>query len=596
MKRFLLAALLSLAFVLPSTGQYLFTNTAELAEMQRRASGIKAVGPFATLGDAFTNSPNDWQRIKSTADAFLSNPLAAGNTSAMNLQIWTGGTVQGQNYPFWQGHGAACAALASKVTGNQAYAQAVRQSILFQVRLGGNTNLGNWAVPNNANVSPTYENGAQESQWLKRLGIAFDYSKDVFTVSERQEFLEWYTAGAWYLANRIHSALATSLPLRRQNNWATRAYFAAPNGFPPAGWEDPIYERDDKNVYPDLGGWRYTHRKADGTAGNKVSRHAQSYNNRLWIKAGYIYLAGRLAGDTALVWEAKCIYRESLAFGVYPDGTVSDFERNGNYNIAQQGLVYSCYFYEFAAMLADGEARRGNYEIYNYSTRDGSHGSQCTTGQPTKTFFTPLDRLRDCVTGANPIYGGTVALANRIDDYSESTKQFLPFTYVLATPGRWKVYNTPSDTSYQVVAYRSANNTLKYPTKGFFAAGTVGQVFGGSGLEFPGYNFMFGKMEAIEPYGRADGWPVIAQAQTVQGPVRSVALKVDAGGRAPVQMYWRQVGGSPIRLSGQDLDQVLVSSNTPLAPIPTGTYSIRVFAKDAAGIRVEKAVELTVAP
>lgn len=597
MKRSLLLTF-ALLLALSSKAQFIFTNSAELAEMQRRVQGA-APGPFVRLSDAGTNSPADWQRIKGAADAFKASPLTAGNTSAQNLQIWTGypdTAGKGEFYPYWQGYGMACAALTGAVTGDNTYLQAVRSALLYQVRIGGTTWLANWPTPANANKFPTYENGAQESNWMYRLGLAYDYSKAVYSSAERAEIEAWFSGAAWYLANRIQTRLGQSLPARLANNWSTRAYYLATGGVTNAGWLDPIYEKDPHNVYPDFGGWSYTHRNADGTIGNKVPRSAENYNNRLWMKAKFIYLAGRITGDTSLVWHAKCTFRETVAFGSWPDGTLADFERNGNYGIPQQGLVYSCYFYEFAVTLADGEARRGRYDVYRFSTRDGAHGTASTTGQPSKTIFTILDRFRDCVNGSRPIYAGPVTLANRIDDYSEGTKQFLPFSYVLATAGRWKSYDTPSDTSYQAAAYRTGTGVAKYPGSGFFVAGKVGQVFGGSGLEWPGYNFMFGRYETIEPYGRADTWPGIGQEQTVVSGTRSLILSLQPGNRPVTLVYWRQTSGTPLKLYAQDQEHCLISATAYLQAIPVGQYGLRVLAKDAAGARVEKSVLLTVVP
>jgi hypothetical protein len=507
MKRYFFALLLCLSSW-QTHAQFLYTTPPELTEIRRRVAvtNSKPNGPFTTVGDVSPNSPDDWTRVKATADVFLTDPLAKGTaTDDPKSQIWVGYPAAigvGDFFPKWQGTGAVAAAFVGKVLDQPKYAFAVKNNLLAQVRQGGNTDISKWPVPSNTNVPPTYELGFIESFWLKRLGLAYDYAKDVFTEAEQAEFCSWYNGAAWYFANRIQTRLATSLPLRLQNDWSVRAYYAKPNGVNNAGWQDPIYELDTRNIYPDLGGYKLTHRKADGTAGNKISRHAQEYSNRLYTKAGFIYLAGRITGDTGLVWHAKCIYKESIAFGLYPDGTISDFWRGGDYAVPNQGLAYSAFYYDFAALIADGEARRGNYDLYEFATRDGAHGTQCGTGQPSKTIFTAFDRLRDCMTGANPIFCGPVTPATRIDDYNDADARTLSFTYVLATPAKWRSYFTPSDSTYQTLATRTAKNALPYPAnQRYFSASQLGLPWCGAGGEWPAYNLQFNRM-ALEVYGR----------------------------------------------------------------------------------------------
>jgi hypothetical protein len=495
-KLFTLLAFMALSYSAPA--QYIYHNAADIAEMQRRATALPT-GPFVSLADAGTNSPADWQRIKQEADAFVAAPLVYGNTDASNLTIWSPGypgiAGVGDYYPRWQGHGQVSAGLAYLVTKQKKYASAVKTAIQAQMAVGGTTTLANWPTPTDVNQNPTYEQAAQESIFYTRLCLAFDYTKNQWSATEQAAFKAWIKPSAWYVANRIQTELSRSLPKRLAADWSVRTYYAAPNGVTNAGWTDPIYEKDNKNLYPQFGGWYYTHLNSDGTPGYKVSRHAQDYNNRTWMKAAFIYTAGRVCADTMLVWHAKCIFKETVAFASWPGGEISDWCRNGDYGIWQQGYVYSFWFYEFATMLADGEARRGKYDIYNFATSDGSHGTQCGANVPPKTLFTILDRVRDCSNGARPVYAGTVAPANRIDDFSEANQWFVPFSYILATSGKWK-----ADTSYAGVAYRTNPKCLPYPTKGFVPAGKVGLIWCGSGLTWSGYNFEFGKMEKVTTY------------------------------------------------------------------------------------------------
>lgn len=492
---------LSLAHL--ASGQGLHYTPQELAVWRQRAVS----GPYKTAGDAGTNTPADWSRIQQFADDFRASPLDTGNTSAEALDIWTGYRYQydslGQ-YPIWQGIKMAAAGFKYLLSGDTSYGQAVRRTLLAQVRFTHPVNIGynvaTWPVPSNGNVNPTNESGAKECVWLSRLLFSYDYTKDLFSPAEQDEIETYFRNSAWYFANRIHGVLVQNFPNRLQNNYTTKVYAAAPGGV--IYWNPPVYapaQYPRHQVWGD--GYVYTHRNEDGSLGNKIPRIAYYYNNRVFEKMHFIGLCGLETGDTLLTWHAKQAAREFIRYSVFPDGTYGEYERNGDYGNPNQGAFqYGCINLQSIVMLADALARKGDFSIYQFSTTDGVHGTQVPAGGQPKSLLTVLTRMASNALGSPGQYWGNVAPLNRIDINNENTNttytiNHVTWDYLLASANKYY------QSSYLKNVYlRRANGAVPYPTTNLTSAGKVWVPWSGTGAEYPGYLFMFGQMETTNAY------------------------------------------------------------------------------------------------
>src|SRR5687768_1999383 len=122
-------------------------------------------GPYKTNGDVRTNSPGDWTRILSNANAFRSNP-SGERYNGGNVATGPGGCVtntKGTSGPsLSQGDKLRDAAFVYLVTGDTSYRDAVRAELLAQIAERGVdfTNTAKWNHNSGCltgGVDPTFE-------------------------------------------------------------------------------------------------------------------------------------------------------------------------------------------------------------------------------------------------------------------------------------------------------------------------------------------------------------------------------------------------------------------------------------------------------
>ena len=549
--------------------QGLHYSAQEIAAWRQRSS----TGPYKTAGDAGSNTPEDWTRIQRFADQFVASPMDTGNTSNENLDIWTGYRYQIDSldqYPIWQGVKMEAAAFKYLLSNDATYGNAVRTTLLAQVRFTHPIHIGynvaSWPVPTSTRIKPTYESGAKEALWLCRLMFAYDYTKDLYNASERAEIETFLRGSAAYFAGRINTELTRHFPNRLRNDYRTKTYAAAPQGVPQ--WTPPIYapvEYSRHQVWGD--GYVYTHRNADGSLGNRIPRIAYWYNNRVFEKMHFVGLCGVLTGDTMLTWHAKQTTKEFISYSVFADGTYGEYERNGDYGNPNQGShLYGSINLQSIVMLADALARKGDKSLYRFSTREGVHGTQVASNAKPKSLYTVLEKYAQTAVGLPAIYWGNVAAINRIDINNENftstyTINHVTWDYLLAVANKY--YR--SDYLKDVYTRRATVGAVPYPTTRLTSAGKIWVPWSGTGAEYPGFLFMFGQMEAQSGYTTDCQTPLNLSAGTPTATSVSVSWSAFGAAGNGYRVEYKPTTGSAwtaLRTVGPSISLTNLASST----------------------------------
>ncbi len=578
MKKVLFAAqvfaftVLFATIALPMLAQGLHHSSQELAAWRQRL----ASGPYRLAGDAGTNTPPDWTRISQYADDFRASPMDTGNRNDEDLDIWTGYryTIDSlEQYPVWQGIKMAAAGFRFLLTGDTSYGNPVRRTLLAQVRFTHPTHQGydvsTWPIPASSQRRPTPESGAKEAVWLCRLLFAYDYTKGLFTAAEQAEVEDYLARSARYFSTRTHTQLRFNFPNRLRNDYATRVGAAAPGGVPQ--WTPPIYMPQTTSshaVWPN--GQVYTHRNADGSLGNAIPRLASFYNNRVYEKMHFMGLCGLLTGDTTLVWNAKQAAKEFIMFSVFPDGTFGEYERNGNYGNPHQGTwMYGGLNLQAVIMLADALARRGDFSLYQFQTRDGAHNMVVPAGGRPKSLELVLDKVAQNAVGNPGIFYNTTAPNNRLDVGFEGTNRFgtnhCTWDYLLAVANKY--YQKPL---WRDTYLRRAAGAVPYPTSGFGTAAKVWIPWSGTGAEYPGFLFMFGQMESVRVYAST---PCDAPTAVNASNITTTGARINyTSGAQMLRIQVRPAGGNWTSITDN-------AAPTTLTNLQPGTaYEVRVRA------------------
>ncbi|WP_242928746.1 T9SS type A sorting domain-containing protein [Pontibacter vulgaris] len=439
----------------------------ELTIWRQRANS----GPYKSAGDAGTNSPGDWNRILSNANQALSLP---------STDVWNGpdgsGCVQqwAKTEPHKQGILMRDAAFAYLITQNTKYADAAKKALLNQVSKSGTdfSNRSRWCDNVLHDVNP----GFIIAEWALRVAFTYDYVKSTMTTAERDKVEAWIrNAGLFFQRNQ---------------------------------------DADLAKLYVNKAAGDYTLKNTSQTSsdvthynGYKVYSIHKYYNNRRSTIMRFYGLAGVLTKNTTLISSAKAYVREWLMFGVFPDGTISDFERWES-SFADKGWNYATTVATDAAEVADALARTGDTELMNFTTSKGAYTS--AGGQ--KNIRLVLENIAKHMDGTYKRYAST----------SSTTSSSL---LIDGVNGTWQAVNDvwfsqPNvyyKSSYLTGAYTRRNGgTRQYPSSP--ASQGANHPWSGAGAAYPGVLFMFGQMEGkVNPYsGITSG--TIATTTTTTAP------------------------------------------------------------------------------
>ena len=382
------APTLSSVSTIPASGGVAYT-TAELAKWKIAFTA----GPFINSSDFATGSPGDAARIKINTIRFLSlsEPLPADSEGAR----LTHGTL------------ARDAAFYLRLQDQPKLLAALRSYMLTNTSDTRNDFRGNCFV-NPAGQTDTPDAYLGAGDWLLRFAVTYDFLRPLLASADRLVIERYLLAQAHYLAAHADWYLTQVFPNRLNNDYTTRTRWAA------ATTDDTKYfsakldtngdctvdAKDDSRLLP-----IYAYVQGNGTLGPRITQLSRMYNNRRSITMAAVGIVGEIIADADLRGRAKRYFMEWMTYSLYPDGAQGEYERGGDYCIAKQGVVYSHLNTQSALILAKAQARRGDRDLYNFTTRDGLFGTQVATSNlPAKSIATAVQAAIEVANGQRSWY------------------------------------------------------------------------------------------------------------------------------------------------------------------------------------------------
>lgn len=438
------------------SGGGLHFSDAELQVWRQRAAG----GPYRRSGDAGTNSPGDWDRIASNAAAFGASPTAGR---------WNGPSVSGcvpkqaSHPPRIEASRLRDAAFYGLVTGDTRYNALVKRELLHQAQMSGVdfSNRNRWCIGVINDVAPVL----QISHWVAKLLFAYDYlGADAFTAAERKIMDRWFYNAADFMRHDANDSLAGNFVDRWNGNYTLSSSRASNPSYGTVGY----------------------------FGGKRVGAIARFYNNRRAAIVRTVGLVGIHQDVPLFKKTAKLFAKEFVAYSVYPEGFVGDFERWTSSN-PDLGWGYAGNTVGPVITIADHFARAGDTELYNYITSTGVHGTE--GGQKSIRFA--AQSLGKYVDGTFNRYGTDTASRNGNPEYR-----------ITGSNSSWQSVHdmglVPANTYYKDnylkgIYTRTGKGTPNYPAKPA-SNGPENPWQGESGI-YPGVLFMYGQTEhLVNPY------------------------------------------------------------------------------------------------
>ena len=288
-----------------------FYTSSELAQWRDRAIN----GPFKTAGDAFPNSPGDWDRMKSEANTFLNSDnrngmIWAGLTVPHNTYNSGGGVPLGQvNSPIFGTSYARIyvrlmsAAFIDLVEGTTIYRQAIKNYLLAQAVVPGVDFSDRYLYP-----TTTWPSGNNDviwtvAVWMLKLLRAYDWvGRENFTVGEQSTLETWFEDCAYYMS--YHADVRSIGPLYQERGVPLEDYVFLVNTK-----STPYYRTASQN-------------------GPEKYRPGTMYNNRRWGQVNYYAHVGVLLNNSTYTDRAKWSVKEFIAFHIDKDGYPYELDRS----------------------------------------------------------------------------------------------------------------------------------------------------------------------------------------------------------------------------------------------------------------------------
>jgi hypothetical protein len=467
---------------------YLHATTAEIAVWNSR----RVSGPYKSSGDVSTNSPGDWDRILSNADAFVKAPTVfrwSGQTSA---SCWSSLDEFPAKPSRSDGEFIRDAAFVYLLTGTADYRTAVLAELLAQAAVTGTKFEDNVRWIANGSCVAGDGHSWEITGWLTRYLFAWDYIRPTVTGADRTTIDTWFQNAAefWHEPSDI-------IAEERFANRDTDDYTTYNTGYDPDGATTYL-------LY---------------ATGPLHTQWAEGWNNRSTNHVRFVGLAGILLGDTALKDRAKRWWKETIRYNVLSDGTIGEIGRATDDGLPGLGFSYVGMAVGSLITLADAFARNGDFELYQYSTSDGKYS---TTGGP-KTLASVITTFVGMVNHTVTRYqGGHGGEANYIIDPTDPIEPAdrVMDTYVAQANMYYR--NATTKTLYM----RTAGSAPAYPANPSNPGGE-GSAWMGEWNVLPGALFMFGQMEdnAANPYvtGGGGGRRRLAAVTNLSGQIAAIS-------------------------------------------------------------------------
>lgn len=415
-----------------SSGGMLWTPE-EVAIWKERAEN----GPYKVKGDSYDPwVPGEWERIKSQADRFRSNPRAdrfdvLGDTS--NADLAKKYSLGNWDDVGWTAGGWRAYTEHADMLGAAFYALVKNDSDLARLvvtELVHHASLDQLQTSRTA-YSRTDKDNWWQAAWLMRMVVAADFVKPYFTDSELQQFNSWIQDWGYQLEYSINKELSSYFPDRYNRIYSTSAGVAK-----------------EGISLSDAGCTKKAYITATGEKKNDICSIHRVYNNRKATRVQTFGHIGAFVDDEILKDRAKLYVEEWIKFSIFPDGSPGEFERNSlSREHVAQGYSYNAINLEVAVTIADVLARAGDTSLYEFKTADGRHGNECPTSTPCKDLKLAIDTQ-------------VGLMLNEIDWYVHVGSHTNPYHHIdpVAELIRGTVQNPPkqwvSEVTYAVMANR----------------------------------------------------------------------------------------------------------------------------------------------
>ena len=561
-----------------------------------------ASGPYKSVGDAGVNTPGDAATMLQFANQFRANPIVAGNNKLESLTIWSGfsgGIVSETQHPVWQGVKMTDAAQLYWLGKGSSYGEAVRTCLLAQVRINA-ADISTYYVPSsNARV---YFDLFPEAKFLQRLVFAYDVTNPLYTSNERLEIEAYFKRAADYYVVKLRlGPIGQCWPNREQGDYTVAGRDAGINGWLALPDADKIYGQADGKIvstgenYGDVygDGYKYTHRNANGTLGNKIPRLASHYNNRVSDEMGFVGALGIVLAEqgTSYVNFAVLFHKELITYGTFPDGTISDYERNGDYYNPHQGADY-CYLIMWNYLfLADQLAKRGDLSLMAFSTTTYRHGPAGTRS----IQRVMLRAAKNCL-GMQPIYYKTVTLNNKIDPVLRLNGKYAPWhTQVLAIYARF-ASGAVLDTITWAAENVFSKGGFPLPGKNYTTAESVYYCWGGTSAQIPAAHILYARTGDLDLYNLRTPLKIAGGDTTLAATpdLQSWSLKAPAIPGA-TKWFWTAPPNTGLTLANTRGRTLLINDEQSQA-LTVGQYNFKLVVTGPTLGKREIATTLTIAP
>lgn len=425
-----------------------------------------ASGPYKTKSDVSTNSPGDWDRIKANADAFSFSNWTSWNaeTGCMDGSIANPGPSRDVNLKD--------AAFAWFITGTTSYLTAVTNALITYSQQAGMdfTNTSLWCADGSAvNQQPIFD----AANWLIKLVIAYDFIRADISAGNRATLDAWFQ-GMTHFSDRVAAAFEPGEAWPFYSDHLNGNFTLTGTGS--TQFNTLVTQTSSEQTITHFGGYN-------------VSQGQQVYNNRLGVIAALGGLVGVMFDDSDAINKFKAYVKEAIQFATFPDGTYYEFNRWLE-AAPPLGLGYAAAHWCFLTVVIDALARNGDFDLYNYSTSNGSGGTGGTTsaaGGP-KTFRTIMTMFSNFVIPSVTRYiPGHNGEANyRIDTVDEVFGESKAHDVWISMPNLyWR------DTTIKSIYLRDSGPI--YPA----SLGSGERFWGGTQGFLPGFMMMFGDLEGV---------------------------------------------------------------------------------------------------
>jgi hypothetical protein len=395
---------------------------------------------------------DDWEAVLDRAYDFMINPesrwLGHTDEGCFDGQIHSGPNLR-------RDAGLRDAAFVFLVTGDTSYRDASRDALLAQTQVAGTnfSDTSKWCS-SKCWISGGY---LKVGTWLRRLVYAYSYIRSSLSKADQLRLDAWFTNAANHCKTALSNWIEARFPNRLNDDYRCTGSYCP-------GTPQGITHYGGYTVYQFHDGW--TNIPASGAA--------------------FLAAVGVALSDDTFKDPAKRWAKEWVKYSVFPGGVIADQRRWSQGNRPQKGYQYAGNALGSVLTIADHLARAGDTGLYEFSTKDGMHGT-ASAGNP-KTLLQTMKHF------AGQTIGTVVEYASNAD--SNNPDEIINWRGPKETRCRFVVL-AASNLYYNDPEVKTAYST---PLPRKRTSGGYDDL-GGDWGTYPAIRFMFGQNEnMVWPY------------------------------------------------------------------------------------------------